>query len=78
MNWQSANSAQFTVAGKDVKYVQKSFAIVNLMARYAFTPQLSLQVNLNNLLNKKHYVNIDGQGQFGTPRNAMAVLKYRF
>ena len=78
VNWQSANSAQFTVAGKDVKYVQKSFAIVNLMARYAFTPQLSLQVNLNNLLNKKHYVNIDGQGQFGTPRNAMAVLKYRF
>ena len=78
LRWQSATSATLTVGGRDVEFEQKSFGTVSLMARYAFTPQLSLQLNVNNLFDKKHYVNVDGQGQFGTPRNAMAVMSYRF
>lgn len=78
LRWQSATSATLAVGGRDVDFEQKSFATVSLMARYAINPRLSLQLNVNNLFNKKHYVNVDGQGQFGTPRSAMAVLSYRF
>ena len=78
MQWQSTTRASFSLGGKQVNYAQKPFGVVSLMARYSFTPKLSLQVNLNNMFNKKHYVNVDGQGQFGVPRNAMAVLNYKF
>ncbi|MBB1601692.1 ferric-rhodotorulic acid/ferric-coprogen receptor FhuE [Variovorax sp. UMC13] len=76
--WQSSTSSSFSTASADVVFRQKSFGLLNLMARYAFTPQLSLQLNLNNLADKKYYVNIDGQGQFGTPRSVMATLNYKF
>ena len=78
LNWQSRTSAAFSTGSTEVAYVQQSLALVQLMARYAFSPQLSLQLNLNNVANKKYYVNIDGQGQFGTPRSALATLSYKF
>jgi outer membrane receptor for ferric coprogen and ferric-rhodotorulic acid len=78
LQWQSRTRASLFVGDKELNYAQKSFGTASLMARYAFSPQLSLQLNLNNLFNKKYYVNIDGQGQFGTPRQAMAVMNYRF
>jgi len=78
LQWQSRTRASVFVAGNDLVFEQKSFATASLMARYAFSPRLSLQLNLNNLFNKKYYVNIDGQGQFGTPRQAMAVLNYKW
>ncbi len=78
INWQSRTSAAFSTVSTDVLYEQKAFSLVQLMARYAFSPQLSLQVNLNNATNKKYYANIDGQGQFGTPRAVLAALSYKF
>lgn len=77
-NWQSRTSAAFFVGGANAVFRQESFGLVNLMARYAFTPRTELQVNLNNVTDKKHYVNIDGQGQFGKPHNAMATLNVKF
>ena len=78
VNWQNRNFTTFSTNAGDFEYAQKAFGIVNLMARYAFTPKLSLQVNVNNLFDKKYYTNIDGQGQFGTIRNLMSTLNYRF
>jgi len=75
VNWQSGSYYPFDTSAP---FEQQSLTIVNLMARYAFTPRISGQININNLLDKKYYVSLAGQGQFGTPRNLMATLSYKF
>ena len=42
------------------------------MARYAFSPRLSLQLNLNNLFNKKYYVNADSNTNI-SPGSSRAI-----
>jgi outer membrane receptor for ferric coprogen and ferric-rhodotorulic acid len=78
VNWQNRVYSAYSVGDVDLRYQQGSFAVVSLMARYAFSPKLSLQLNIENLFNKKYYNNIDGQAFFGTPRNAVATLSYKF
>ena len=50
------------------------------MARYQFTPQLSLQFNVDNLFDKWYYtsVNFNEQVMWGTPRSYRATLSYKF
>ena len=50
------------------------------MARYDITPQISAQLNVNNLFDEKYQtaVNWYGQGVWGTPRNVLATLNYKF
>ena len=49
------------------------------MARYQFTPQLSLLLNVDNLLDKKYYNSISGATAFyGAPRRWRAALRYQF
>ncbi|RQO63787.1 ferric-rhodotorulic acid/ferric-coprogen receptor FhuE [Variovorax sp. KBW07] len=78
VNWQNRTYYRFSVDDVAMRYTQKSLAVVSLMARYAFTPKLSLQVNVENLFNKKYYNNIDGQAYVGIPRNVVATLNYKF
>lgn len=78
VNWQNRVYSPYTVGDVDLRYQQGAFAVVSLMARYAFTRQLSLQLNIENLYNKRYYSNVDGQAFFGTPRNAVATLSYKF
>lgn len=78
VNWQNRVYHPYSVGDVDLRYTQGSRAVVSLMARYAFSPKLSLQLNIENLFNKKYYSNIDGQAFFGTPRNAVATLNYKF
>ena len=59
---------------------QPAYAIANIMARYELTEALSLQVNIDNLFDKRFY---SGNGWFpgfvyGEPRNARVTLKYGF
>jgi len=59
---------------------QPAYAIVNLMARYEMTRQLSLQLNVDNLFDRTFY---SGNSWFpgfvyGEPRNARATLRYNF
>ncbi|MEN2712507.1 TonB-dependent siderophore receptor [Sphingomonas sp. NPDC092331] len=59
---------------------QPAYAIVNLMARYELTRQLSLQLNVDNLFDRTFY---SGNSWFpgfvyGEPRNARATLRYNF
>ncbi|NWK94323.1 hypothetical protein DM806_01195 [Sphingobium lactosutens] len=51
------------------------------MGRYAFTDDLSLSVNVNNLFNKDYLSSIDQTfyGYYrGDPRNFLATLRYNF
>jgi outer membrane receptor for ferric coprogen and ferric-rhodotorulic acid len=59
---------------------QDSFALVNLMARYDISKQLSVQANINNVTDKKHFGMFAAFGAitYAAPRSASLLLKYRF
>ncbi len=59
---------------------QDAYTLVNVMAKYAFTKQLSAQINVNNLLDKKYYTNVGFYSQvaYGEPLNATVSFKYTF
>lgn len=79
VNWQSR--AYYDGVGPNREsQEQGGHAITNLMARYQLSPDLSLQVNVNNVFDKKYQraVNWHGQGIWGTPAEVMATLRYRF
>ena len=71
--WQSAIFDE----GLGDLYRQKSYAVVNLMAKYAFNRHLSLAVNVGNVLNQ-HYRTSTGNLNYGAPRHINATLKYQF
>ncbi|MGH8445839.1 MAG: hypothetical protein ACREVL_11260, partial [Solimonas sp.] len=58
---------------------QGSVTLLGLMARYPLTEQLSVQLNGENLLDRKFYV-LDEYGNlyYGEPRNASVTISYRF
>lgn len=59
---------------------QPAYAIVNLMAEYAFNEQISLQLNINNVLDET-YINNNAWFAgyvYGEPANAHLTLKYAF
>ncbi|SPJ32128.1 ferric-rhodotorulic acid/ferric-coprogen receptor FhuE [Kushneria phyllosphaerae] len=78
-NWQS-HTFERDVAGPqgDEKVEQGSYTLVNLFGRYAFTQDLSLQVNVRNLFDKKYYSYLDGYGVYGEPMNITSTLTYSF
>nr|WP_319925169.1 TonB-dependent siderophore receptor [Xenorhabdus sp. Reich] len=81
INWQDKTRRDLTGPDKKVRQEgQSSFATVNLMGRYQFTPDLSLTVNLNNLFDKKYYTSFGSYTQYyyGAPRNVEATLRYKF
>ena len=66
--------------GATERVEQGAYAVANLMARYEFTPQLSLQLNISNVTNRKYYGIFDAYGQitYMAPRNATLLMKYKF
>jgi outer membrane receptor for ferric coprogen and ferric-rhodotorulic acid len=56
LNWQSASSTTIASPSGPAELRQSSVSLVSLMARYQFTPSLSLQLNANNVLDRKYYV----------------------
>jgi len=63
------------------EFRQGSVWLLNVMARYQFTPQLSLLLNVDNLLDKKYFNSIESWGPvaiYGTPRRWRASLRYQF
>lgn len=67
-------------AGTNGLIEQDSFSLVNLMARYDITKQLSVQLNVNNALDKKHFGMFAAYSAitYAAPRTASVSLKYRF
>ncbi|THF67090.1 TonB-dependent receptor [Pseudothauera nasutitermitis] len=87
--WTPANLNRLTVGGgvlwqsetylasAGTQFSQKSYALVNLMANYAFDDHLSLALRLNNVFDKIYYT-YPSSHYYGAPRNLYATLKYRF
>jgi len=81
VNWQGGTyTTAINPLGALEKIEQDAYALVSLMARYQFTPQLSAQLNINNLLDKKYYGMFDAYSQinYAEPRNAVLTVKYKF
>ena len=84
-NWQAKTTNPTGVYHPDNpnglgEYRQGAYVLGSLMARYQFTPQLSLQFNVDNLFDKWYYtsVNFNEQVMWGTPRSYRATLSYKF
>lgn len=63
------------------EFRQGSVLLLNAMARYQFTRQLSLTLNVDNLLDKKYYNSIASYAPvayYGTPRRFRAAMRYQF
>lgn len=84
VRWQNRiydNDVPGTQNGKFVSRVaeQPPYVVIDLMARYHFSRQTSLQLNINNLFDKKYYSAISyGTRNYGTPRNVTLWLKHQF
>jgi outer membrane receptor for ferric coprogen and ferric-rhodotorulic acid len=59
---------------------QDSFALVNLMARYEISKNLSAQLNINNVTDKTHFGMFAAYGAitYAAPRSTSLSLKYKF
>lgn len=82
VNWEGRS---YTVdpnapAGSNGLIEQDAFALVQLMARYDIGKQLSVQLNIDNALDKKHFGMFAAYGAIShaAPRSAALTLKYRF
>lgn len=81
VNWQNETYSKGTNPIKQPdRLTQDAYALVNLMARYSITEDLSVQFNAANVTDEKYYSQI---GQFniyryGTPRNYTLSLNYKF
>jgi outer membrane receptor for ferric coprogen and ferric-rhodotorulic acid len=79
INWQDASKAP--VDGPNgTQYVnQSSVLLLGAMARYAFNEHASLQVNGDNLLNRKYFVLDDYSNLYNAPpANFMLSFNYKF
>jgi outer membrane receptor for ferric coprogen and ferric-rhodotorulic acid len=56
VNWQSESRTQVGAPNGGTTLRQGSVTLVSLMARYQITPEASVQVNGDNLLDKKYFV----------------------
>lgn len=75
VNWQ--NRIYYPIPGIG-RFEQEGYALVSAFARYRLAPQFAVQVNLNNLLDKKYYAQISGYGAYGEGRNGSLTFTYTF
>ncbi|PVZ42721.1 TonB-dependent siderophore receptor [Pseudomonas sp. CC120222-01a] len=84
ISWQSRIYNDFTVAdGSEYRLIQGSYAVTDLMAGYRVNQNLDLQLNANNVFDRKYYSaiasSVDYAGDtWGAPRNMMLTAKYSF
>lgn len=58
---------------------QDSYGVLGLMADYAFTPNLSATLNLNNVTDEKYLNSLKyNQSYYGASRNAMLKLSWKY
>lgn len=77
VRWQGAE--YYKEAGPhDETFSQGAYSVVDLMAQYAFTPDTSVSLNLDNLFDEHYYTAIGSRGWYGTPRSVTATLAHAF
>ncbi|HBK47050.1 MAG TPA: ferric-rhodotorulic acid/ferric-coprogen receptor FhuE [Xanthomonadaceae bacterium] len=57
---------------------QGGYALVSAFVRYRISPEFSVQANLNNLLDKEYFSQINGYGAFGDGRNGSLTFTWSF
>lgn len=78
LNWQSEISSPWAVTDLDKSLQrQKSYTLVNAMAKYDVNPDVSVLFNVNNMLNKKYSVS-PSMPNYGDERNYTLSLNYKF
>jgi len=84
LSWQSRLYNDVDLAdGGSYRLEQGSYAVTDLMAGYQVSRNLDLQVNANNVFDRKYYNAIAtstsyGGDSYGNPRNLMLTAKYSF
>ncbi|HBB80037.1 ligand-gated channel protein [Stutzerimonas xanthomarina] len=77
VRWQGAE--YYKGAGPNGEtFHQSAYSVTDLMAQYAFTPETSVSLNLNNVLDETYYSAIGSRGWYGTPRSFTATLAHAF
>ena len=79
MNWQSASSTTVASPNGAATIRQGSLSQVSMMARYQFSPNVSLQFNANNVFDKKFFV-LDQYDNtyYGAPANFALTLRMAY
>jgi outer membrane receptor for ferric coprogen and ferric-rhodotorulic acid len=78
-NWQSASRAPVDGPDGPQTVNQSSVMLVSAMAKYAFSPQASLQLNADNLLNRKYFVLDQYSDLYYAPPNSVTLtFNYKF
>ncbi|MEA9843707.1 ferric-rhodotorulic acid/ferric-coprogen receptor FhuE [Xanthomonas campestris] len=76
VNWQNRSYYVDPVYGA---FQQSAYALVSAFARYRLSPQFSVQLNVDNLLDKRYYAQFNGgYGAWGASRNGMLTFNYTF
>ncbi len=84
VNYRSSAYSNGTVPGTTpavpFRFKQGGFLIVNLMARLGVTDRISVQANVENLLDKTYFSQVGSfsQYRYGQPRNFTVGANYRF
>lgn len=79
LGWQNRIYATGRSGGPGrITVAQSGHALVHLFGIYRATPQLDLQLNVNNLFDKTYYAAVGGSGRYGDPRSVTVSMKYRF
>ncbi|NIJ15574.1 TonB-dependent siderophore receptor [Sphingobium vermicomposti] len=80
--WESRppQTAANPATGETEKVGQKAYWLANLMGAYDIDDRLSLQINVNNVFDKRYYNTNSWFGGYiyGEPRNVRATLSYGF
>ena len=82
INWEGESYTEVVnpATGNLERAFQDEYALVNLMARYRFSDQLSAQLNLDNMFDEEYFSQIGFYTQlaYGEPRNYTLSMKYFF
>ncbi|MBP4000056.1 TonB-dependent siderophore receptor [Pseudomonas koreensis] len=84
ISWQSRMYNDIELLdGGNYRLKQGAYAVTDLMAGYRVNENLDLQLNANNIFDRKYYSTIAnsvsyGGDSYGTPRNMMLTAKYTF
>jgi len=68
------------VKKRDEEFAQDPYWLVDLMARYQISEQLSATLNVNNVFDKAYFTNIGfyNSASYGDPRNVMVTTRWDF
>ncbi|MCG8709098.1 ferric-rhodotorulic acid/ferric-coprogen receptor FhuE [Brenneria sp. 4F2] len=79
VNWQNRTYKDLTgPSGDTVRLYQGSYPLANLFARYQVDKNLSVQANVNNVLDREYNTGLVSGVIYGEPRNYSVSVNYAF